>query len=839
MGDQAIEEDLYSDDDLDALPESAFDQLQENAFRSTQLPRHTNNPRLSGSKPHKPNHATLAGGLGRLSVVGDTVFGRRPNEIQQASSDYGDLDDDMLDGEIYDANEQPPLAAGLQRNLYAKSNLGESTQREAWRQQRYSHPMQHSPTKRQELRDNTHGLTSLHHVSGHNSVERFAIPQNGNVIPASPNSADPGVLQDQVRKLLLEKDELQRAVESVNEKVSRRDGEISIVRANAAKLQADYKREKEAERQYFEGESSRAREQLANVKRELEEMTTNNQFLQRDVVNGAQEMRRLRASNAPDKDVNVKSFNRKTGPTTPKKHRSSLGDGFNDDNIQPLSPSRLVFREKNVSTPKAGSKRKRKVVQDSPSKHSLQLDHLPPNGSLEESIAIPLPPVSDGRIYPPRDLSNRNLVFVQDFLEYRFPGAEERTIEALAKYSFPSNPSKAFSTMLLDKLAPKRIRPDLENVPAAIALEIISLWTQCIQERYHDPVHLLLDQVKFILTIHPLKTAPELTNSLMSLLQETADILIIPRCQKYPPRSDRAQISSFDCLEVLHLMATQLAASREESMRFWRTMRFDFIMMLLSFNHPVEEIQLIILTLHTSILPNTFAMIIPPNDGKQDATEGKVLENLSRLLVEPPRPTQGEFAFSGVELADLRLSIVTLLEDMSVNDYAALAICRHKLVLGRLVRLMNDSLAHAYDNPPSHSKLIELVNCATRLLYYFLNNYSPEHINMQQKLSVIPGGEKKFLIVLTRLAFSEGVLLEDGIEDDVADIAHRMLEERVSPEEAEGLMDVMSTAPSTKSAPTRKESRDENEMDEDEGNNDGDDDKGSTTAEEHSDTSND
>ena len=832
MGDQVAEEDPYSDDDLDALPDSAFDELQENAFRSTQPALQHASSRLPAFKsPHRPSNATLAGGFGRLSVVGDTLPGRQHDGAQQASSDYGDLDDEMLDGEIYEANGQQTLSTTLQPSPYKNRHPGESSQREAWRQQRYSHSMQYISKQ----------------SSGARAAQTFQEPlqppnglNNGSLPSALPSSkANPGLSKDQdaidvqneIRKLMLEKVELQRAVKIANERASLRDGEISIVRANAAKMQAEYNRDKEAERQYLEVEANKAKDQLAMVKRELEEMTTNNQFLQRDVVNGAQEMRRLRASKASDKSIYTKGLQGKTGATTPRKHRSSLGDGFNDDEIQPLSPSRLVYREKSVGTPKVGSKRKRKATQDSPTKQSLQLDQQPQGDSFDESDTIPLA-VDEPEPAPlPTGSQDRNLVFVQKFLDHRFPGSEQRTIEVLANYAFPSNPGKPFSTMLLDKLSPIHIRPDTENIPATVALEVVSLWAHSIQEKYHQPIHLLLDQVRFILTLHPFKTAPELTNNLMALLQETADILIIPRCQKKPPRSDRAQLSSMDCLEVIQIMASQLSISLDEAIRFWRTMRFDFIMMLLSFIHPIQEMSLIIRTLHTSILPNSFAMIIPPNDGKQDVTEGKVLENLSRLLVEPPRPNQGEPALSEIELADLRLSIIALLEDMSVNDYAALAICRHKLVLGRLVRLMNDSLTYAYCYPPSHSQLIEIVNSATRLLYYFLNNFAPEHINMQQKLSVIPGGEKKLLIVLTRLAFSEGVFLEEGIEDDVVDIAHRMLEDRVSPEEAEGLMNVMSTAPSTRSAPTRRESKDEgaNERDENE--------SGESTTDESSDTS--
>ena len=558
-------------------------------------------------------------------------------------------------------------------------------------------------------------------------------------------------------------------------------------------------------------EAARQRADVETARVELQKIATEKDFLENDLAEGTKQIRNLqKAIKKGEKPTETKSGGKENTTATPKRHQARLGDGFNDEEIQPLSPSKLVLRNK-PSTPKAGSKRKRKTGEGSPAQQPLELELPAQVDSFDEPVQARRPPelTPATQLSKPRD---HNFEFVQRFLNHGIQYGAERTIEALSRYKFPSKPDKAISTILLDKMSPMNIRPNVQNLPSAIAVEIVSIWSQCIQERYHEPVHLLLDLVKYILVTNALKTAPDLTNSLMSPLQETADIIIIPRCQKKPPSPDCALISSIECLDVLHLMASQLSISRDESTRFWRTMRFDFIMMLLSFIHPLEEIKLTIRILCTSVLPSSFAMIVPPGDGKQDATEARVIDNLSRLLVESPRPSQGEPSLSPIELAQLRLSILELLDEMGANDYAALALCRHRLLLGRLVRLMNDSLAQAYAYTSVHPYLISLVNSATRLLYYLTSNYA-EHVNMQQKLSVIPGGEKKFLIVLTRLAFSEGGVLEGGIEDDVVELAHRMLEERVSPEEAEGLVEAMSSAPGTKVATAKRKSGDESDED--------------------------
>ena len=307
-------------------------------------------------------------------------------------------------------------------------------------------------------------------------------------------------------------------------------------------------------------------------------------------------------------------------------------------------------------------------------------------------------------------------------------------------------------------------------------------------------MHLLVDLVKFILELNPLKTAPDLINEVMSLVQSTADIILVPRCKKQPPRTDRAEVKCSECLQIIQMMAYDCQCDDQEIIRFWRTMRFDFIMMLLNFVNPLEEIHILLDILHTSILNQSFAMVVPPNNGQQDASEAHIIDNLSHLLINNPRPLAGEDPPDGAEICNLRLEVLSLIEAMCETTHSAEALAKHRLVIGCLVRVMNDELDRVYDYQYGHEQRIALVNTATRLLYHLTTNY-PHLINMQAKLSVVPGGEKKFLIVLTRLAFSEGGFYEQGIEDDVVDCAHQMLEARVSPEEAEQLVEAFSSAP--------------------------------------------
>lgn len=127
------EEDGYSDDDLDALPVDAFHELQQNAIRSTQPPEYHDKSAHPIGTP-----VQLPGPVGRIAVHGNldnaskTSFAR--TYAQQPSSDYGDFDDEMLDGEIFDAAEEPAYITA-RKDVVVGSPIGGSTHREEVRQQ--------------------------------------------------------------------------------------------------------------------------------------------------------------------------------------------------------------------------------------------------------------------------------------------------------------------------------------------------------------------------------------------------------------------------------------------------------------------------------------------------------------------------------------------------------------------------------------------------------------------------------------------------------------------------------------------------------------------------------
>lgn len=145
------EEDGYSDDDLDALPVHALQELQQNAIRSTQKAGEHGNASYS-TRGSIPRPTGLAVGLGKYPNNTD-------NYTHQPSSDYGDFDDgmldeEMLDGEIIDAAEQSMAISALGR-------AGERMHKEQCRQERFCAPQSFQRSGRKQegyLRENVANL---------------------------------------------------------------------------------------------------------------------------------------------------------------------------------------------------------------------------------------------------------------------------------------------------------------------------------------------------------------------------------------------------------------------------------------------------------------------------------------------------------------------------------------------------------------------------------------------------------------------------------------------------------------------------------------------------------
>ncbi|KAL8765242.1 MAG: hypothetical protein Q9209_007635 [Squamulea sp. 1 TL-2023] len=803
----AQEQDDYSDDDLDALPDRTFLELQEHALVTTQQAARRKPLALpSAAMSHQRDPAIIAQGLERLSVERPSppfTSQRESDFPHPPSSDYGDLDDEMLDGEIYD-NAEEPGANAIQASRAASVPLGAvSTQREQWRTQRYGtvpkhiHPDIPRPPVGAQSRNKSHGNhTKLGVVQERTSDE-------DTVRPSRELGID--VLNAQIMELRRERDYLEKARQTAEDAALAKSGEIAIIRANQSKSEKTYESKIQALQKLYLEEAAKQRLDVERALAEKQKITIEKEFLQNDLAEGNEEIRNLqravRARASTSKAASDKDSGNLGLPSTPKKNKSlNHGDGFEDDEIQFTSPSKLPMRSK-ISTPKAGNKRKRKPITASPIKplELSQANEIPepaghsnaPPAQPESNTTAALPPAAAVPAAAPPD---HRFELSQVVMNHRMDLDGKRTFEALSDFSYPSRTDITLSTVFLDKMSALSAKSDIDQFPVALASLIISMWKQCVDEKYVPRLPIHMEVREFTLYVSPVTTGPLLVDTFLEVIQSTADVNIIPRVRRQPQKLS-SKVNTLDCLELLKSVADDCLAHEEDNIRFWRCMRFDFVAMILNVVQPIEELHVVIGLLRKSVQKETFAMIVPPNDGKQAPSETNLIDLLTRLLVEKLKPPKDEEPYSIVDIAELRLSVLSLMELMCDDKHSSQALASSQHAIGRLVWVMNDELDALYDYRYGHGYSAELVNQATRLLFRLRTDH-PQSINMHEKLKAIPnsGGVHKHLIALTRLALSEGLFFEEEIEDDVVECAYEMLEDLSSPEEAEALREAFSTA---------------------------------------------
>jgi hypothetical protein len=285
------------------------------------------------------------------------------------------------------------------------------------------------------------------------------------------------------------------------------------------------------------------------------------------------------------------------------------------------------------------------------------------------------------------------------------------------------------------------------------------------------------------LELKTLTIAPHVIRTLVPIAQLTADLVAIPRFGTKTAEPYDKDIDPSSCLAVLHLAALGCMSDISDITHFWRFMRWDFVLLILSMNQPISDFETMLKLLSTSILRDTFGMIAPDDPATQQQYARYIIDRLTYPLFEIPYMPTGTDKVPADALLHLRLEILYLLMNMIRSPYASLALATHPNAVGRLVSLMSDELDVLYDYRAGHESSAMILTLSTRVLYHLVTTHE---LDVQSKLAPIQGGSQKYLLVLSRLNFAEDdLLLESGIEMDVQGLVLEMLNLRVTPEEVD------------------------------------------------------
>lgn len=586
-------------------------------------------------------------------------------------------------------------------------------------------------------------------------------------------------------------------------------GEVAVLRQKYEISAREYEQKITTLRQLHQEAYNKQRAELDAVRKERKRIAEENMFLEHERVREAGRMRQVQRSL---KDVtNSKGKEASDGQAvTPKKSKVlPFRDGF-DDGDMIISPTKSKERSR-PGTPKAGAKRKRPgtTPQESPIQmEPLELSQPRPqpsamkvDGAATDDSQAKTTRAGDVVKLPPRP------ALLQMLLNHKVPDSEEGVMEVLTNFAFPSKPDKKFSSIVYDSIGSASVQAS--TMSEVLCDCFISLWDNCLKETFYEPINIFVDTLRLILSYEHLAFTRRYVSRLVPLCMSAIDIVAIPLARaslaqnqpqpkqagpEAPTTTGAPPISVFDTLTFLHTVGLSCVGYPNDMKTFWSHMKFDFVLLMLMRVQPLPQISLTLSLLRLSVLPDTFGAILSPEDGgvdRQSRRESDTVDRLTLLLAEKfPMPDGSDALSHHMAVLELRLQVLSVFEAMLLTLYSSLLLATHKYMLGRLIRFLDSTITALYTyHHSTHALKTQVVNTAMRIVYTLLSAPDTrEVIDMRAKLSVVPQGSSKWLIALTRLAFADPVVFEEGISVESMDAAHGLLDEWLSPVEGEGLL---------------------------------------------------
>ena len=802
MGD----EDFFSDDDLDNIPDNTLRELEQNALASTQLSRPAGQPSRYGGP--KPGNNVLVGAP-RPPVKSNLPWRppqpqARPQTAQAPpsappasapappSSDYGLDEEEVLDLDEPSMVIQPASGPQQGPSVTRQPSAAPTTA-----------PFRPKPALDPETAA-AFAAADAEFEANPGAAQWRDAPH---LAPRASNGLDMSALQARIAELEAEQARLKQAEQAARNAAAVKQGEIAIVRSNQEKQAKEYERRIAVMQKLHADEAAKTKTELEAQRKEKEKMLVDNRFLKHDLE---QEAQRPKAVNGTGKAVRTGSGKEKDTPR--KARKAGLGDGFDDVDVRPVSPSRSREKAKG-DTPKHGAKRKR-MAHDSPVA-ALSFTQPPEAVSRQPSMEQPAASAEPPRIVAPA--VDTRFHFMQRLLNHRPYEGHERTVEALAKHTIPSQ-SGTLCSALMDQLSYSLGQDQDDYLPLKLCRVVLKLWAQCVDAQHYAPLYLLLDLINLALCFELASVRSQLieeavplcTRAVFLIADQTRKVSTNPTFAATLDKAAHEKLADELCAdEVMDLLvmlcdAASVCPGRLEV--YWRHMDLMFVLLMLSKAQPISQINAMLKILATSALPTSFGPV--SDDPKaQEVTERGLVDRLTSLISEMPEVPPNEPEYTELEIAEMRLSILSVIKALCQTDHGGLLLAQNKAAIGRLIRFLDGQINRLYGLPPpppsptdmqdgaevtAHGLVAQTINTTMRLLYHLLRTHD-DIIDLTAKLNVIHGGHQKFLVALSRVAFSEQLVLERGIEDEVTEAAHSILDSYLSPEEGEAIVAAVET----------------------------------------------
>ena len=776
MANQYDEDEYYSDGGFDGLPVNALHQLERNAINVSQ--------QALEQQQQLANHnefSTDYGGLGRdrSNADGWQMVDEDQEMPAPPSSDYGFDDEDVID------LDDPTM-------IHEDATV--------------MIPQVMSPVNQE-------------HVDqfGDAGVEEHA---GRGVMVAPEQGVDLQRLQSRITQLERERTALQESLKTAQSDVLSKDGAIAILRSKHDTATKDFERKVLVMQKLHAEEAAKQKSEIEAVRKDQETTKTNNKFLEHDLAQEMERSKRLKGASTNSVRAPPSRATTETAVTPRKTQTLPFRDGFDDHEIMAVSPSKSKDK---AGTPKAGAKRKRQA-EASP---AISLHVSPPQNSPGVPDVHHQPDNEVAIVSKELEMRDANIRTLQRVLSHAPLTGHPRTVEALTKYTFPHMTNVSLSSLLLQGLSQSQTDKDVP-VSVQVCYTCMTLWSTCLAKGYFEPLSLILDLLDFVILSETNKITSLLIEPFIPLAIKTMDLIAVPRVKAMNnfgfaaslDRDVQAKLHRFidDNLVVSlwHTLAISASSQPETARKFWRTMEFEVVLIMLNKAQPLPHITMMLQMVASSVSDDSFGAENADIE-RQIRNEASTVDRLTSLLFETPQVPSGEEAYTVRELAELRVEIIRTLGTICSTAHGSRILAQHKAVIGRLIRFLelhvtslsslptsspplttatttttNSNPNNARLFPSLHDLVMTTINATTRLLYNLLHDHA-DLIDLRQKLAAVHGGHHKFLVAFSRLAFSERLVLEAGLDDEAVDAAHEILDAVLNSEEGAAVVQAVET----------------------------------------------
>jgi hypothetical protein len=800
-----MEDDMFLDDELDDIPDNTLLELEQNAISSTQKQKASQPPPPAVSLRKQAHNASslyrsqkttknLAWRPPRRQQPGVSAASQARHEPEPPSSDdYGFDEENVID------LDEPSMAIHPGPSAKPQSDLT-------------------SQTASRSIDPETAAAFAAADAEMGPGAQQWAHAPH--LQPKPRNDSETDRLMARIAQLEAEQTRLQRLEQEARRAAATKQGEISIVRAKEEKAAKEYERRLSVMQKLHADEAAKQKAELETMRKQREKTETDNRFLQHDLAQEADRMKRT-AGSSKLRQVNKGD--------TPRKKKQGHGDGFDDSEVLMVSPSRSRERSKD-QTPTAGAKRKRSA-QDSP---LPVLSFMPPPKPSREASGEQLisPEIITNVKNSSTDVREQH-EFVQRMLNHKRRGNRDRTIELFTKHSFPSDPTKSLASIFLDGLSSPVRHPGTDCMPLKVSHTLLGLWSSCLHEKIYEPLAIILDMLRAALYFELSAIVSKLVEEAVPICLQTIDLVVTPVIQSqhasfsatfdHNAQEDLAvKVDVDEVVEFLYFINQSAALNSERLETFWQHIHFKGSLLMLNKVQPLPRIVQALQILSTSILDATFG-VINSDPSQQEQQEQTSVDRLAAWLFEIPRAPKGEQPYTEEELAELRLETINIFKRMCLKDHGGQLLAKHRFAIAKLIKFLHGQVGKLYkirphacrrrrgsssddddDQPTIHDLTIAAINTTVRVLHHILRTFD-ESIDLTSKLEVERGGYHAFLISMSRVAFSEQLVFEAGIEYEVIEAAHDILDNVLSPEEGEAIVKAVETPRGTRSTTTRRD----------------------------------